>query len=69
VREFPLVPDRAVCAELFGLCGSGLPIAVVDEQGRFRGVVKPLELLTRLGAVEVVEGSAASRPGMRSGEE
>jgi glycine betaine/proline transport system ATP-binding protein len=69
VRDFPRVPDRAVCAELFGLCGSGLPIAVVDQDGRFRGVVKPLELLMRLGAVEVVEGPATRRLSMRSEEE
>ena len=69
VLDFPRVPDRAVCAELFGLCGSGLPIAVVDQDGRLRGVVKPLELLTRLGAVEVVDSSAARRPGTRSQEE
>jgi glycine betaine/proline transport system ATP-binding protein len=69
VRDFPRVPDRAVCAELFGLCGSGLPIAVVDQDGRFLGVVKPLELLTRLGAVEVVDSSAARRPGRRAREE
>jgi glycine betaine/proline transport system ATP-binding protein len=63
VRDFPRVPDRTVCAQLFGLCGSGLPIAVVDENGRLRGVVKPLELLTRLGAVEVVDSIGAHRPG------
>jgi glycine betaine/proline transport system ATP-binding protein len=62
-RDFPRAAETVVCAELFGLCGSGYPIAVVDEQGRLQGVVQPLELLSRLGAVEVVATGAHQRPG------
>jgi glycine betaine/proline transport system ATP-binding protein len=61
VRDFPRAARTSVCAELFGLCGSGSPIAVVDERGRLVGVVHPLELLSRLGAVEVV-GAAGGHP-------
>ena len=54
VPDFPLAAKTSVCADLFGLCGSGLPIAVVDERGRLRGVVQPLELLSSLGAVQAL---------------
>jgi glycine betaine/proline transport system ATP-binding protein len=64
VRDFPRATQTAVCAELFTLCGSGYPIAVVDEAGRLQGVVQPLELLSRLGAVEVVASAGThQRPG------
>jgi glycine betaine/proline transport system ATP-binding protein len=67
VRDFPRAAETSVCAELFGLCGSGSPIAVVDERGRLQGVVQPLELLSRLGAVEVV--GATGRHAMRTARE
>ena len=67
LRDFPRAAKTSVCAELFGLCGSGLPIAVVDERGRLQGVVQPLELLSRLGAVEVV--GATGRHGIPTASE
>ena len=70
VQDFPRADETVVCAELFGLCGSGYPIAVLDERGRLQGVVQPLELLSRLGAVEVVAAAGARpRPGAFQAEE
>lgn len=69
VRDFPRAAKTSVCAELFSLCGSGLPIAVVDERGLLQGVVQPLELLSRLGAVEVVGATGGrARPGVAKTE-
>jgi glycine betaine/proline transport system ATP-binding protein len=67
LRDFPRAAKTSVCAELFGLCGSGLPIAIVDERSRLQGVVQPLELLSRLEAVEVV--GATGRRGMPTAPE
>jgi glycine betaine/proline transport system ATP-binding protein len=63
VRDFPRASEDVVCAELFAVCGSGYPIAVLDERGLLQGVVQPLELLSRLGAVEVVATGAHQHPG------
>ncbi|HWO69746.1 MAG TPA: glycine betaine/L-proline ABC transporter ATP-binding protein [Actinomycetota bacterium] len=59
-RDFERVVETAVVADLFGRFRSGLPVAVVDEQGRLRGMVGPTDLLAALGRLEEV---VASGPG------
>ncbi len=53
-RDFERVPETAVVAELFGRFRSGLPVAIVDADGRLRGMVGPTDLLAALGRLEEV---------------
>jgi glycine betaine/proline transport system ATP-binding protein len=59
ISDFPQTSDSVVCAGLFRLGGQGVPIAVVDQAGLFRGVVDPIDLLAKLGDVEVVDAPEA----------
>ncbi len=60
--DFERVQETAVVAELFGRFRSGLPVAVVDADGRLRGMVGPTDLLA---ALERLEEVAAPRRGGR----
>lgn len=48
VREFSTARSSQELVELYGPCASGLPVAVVDDEGRLRGVVDPLEVFRLL---------------------
>ena len=50
----PVVTDDTTLAKVYQLFGSGLPLAVVDTDGRLIGAVRPLEVLAELGRVEGV---------------
>jgi len=65
-RDFERVDEASVLAELFGRFRSGLPVAVVDAEGRLRGMVAPTDLLAALGRLEEV---AAPERGGREPEE
>ena len=54
VEGVPAVTDDTILAKVYQLFGSGLPIAVVDTEGRLIGSVRPLEVLAELGRVESV---------------
>jgi glycine betaine/proline transport system ATP-binding protein len=64
--EFPQAFDTTTIAEAYELCVSGDPIAVVDERGRLRGVVNPLDIFAELargnggGASDGKEEAAAA---------
>ena len=54
VEAVPAVTDDTILAKVYQLFGSGLPVAVVDGEGRLIGSVRPLEVLAELGRVEDV---------------
>ena len=54
VEAVPAVTVDTTLAKVYQLFGSGLPLAVVDAEGRLIGAVRPLEVLAELGRVEGV---------------
>ncbi|MCY3616651.1 MAG: glycine betaine/L-proline ABC transporter ATP-binding protein [Acidimicrobiaceae bacterium] len=54
IEAVPVVTDDTILAKVYQLFGSGLPLAVVDTDGRLIGEVRPLEVLAELGRVEGV---------------
>ena len=54
VEAVPAVTGDTILAKVYQLFGSGLPVAVVDTEGRLIGSVRPLEVLAELGRVEDV---------------
>ena len=54
IEAVPTVTDDTILAKVYQLFGSGLPVAVVDIDGRLTGSVRPLEVLAELGRVEDV---------------
>ena len=54
VQAVPIVTGDTILAKVYQLFGSGLPLAVVDADGRLIGAVRPLEVLAELGRVEGV---------------
>ncbi len=53
-RPAEQVASDTMLAKVYQLCGSGLPVAVVDGQGVLVGAVQPLEVLAELGRVESI---------------
>ena len=53
--EFPRARRTTPLASLFHLSGNGMPVAVVDDEGALVGMVSPLDIVTTLGQVEVVD--------------
>ena len=53
--EFAQASIDAPLAALFRLSGDGRPVAITDTSGQLVGMVKPLDLLSSLGDVEVVD--------------
>ncbi len=54
VQKVPAVTNDTVLAKVYQLFGSGLPIAVIDGDGRLIGSVRPLRVLDELGRVESI---------------
>ena len=54
VEQVAAVTVDTTLAKVYQLFGSGLPLAVVDAEGRLVGAVRPLEVLAELGRVEGV---------------
>ena len=54
VEAVPAVTVDTTLAKVYQLFGSGLPLSVVDADGRLIGSVRPLEVLAELGRVEGV---------------
>ncbi|MXZ69382.1 MAG: glycine betaine/L-proline ABC transporter ATP-binding protein [Acidimicrobiia bacterium] len=54
IEAVPTVTDDTVLAKVYQLFESGLPVAVVDGEGRLIGSVRPLQVLAELGRVEGV---------------
>ena len=62
VDGFPTTPETARIADLYAMCGDGLPIAVVDSRGAYAGVLMPLDVLTKLTPDAPDSGAARPRP-------
>ena len=54
-NAFPVTAASTPIASLFHLSGDGRPVAVVDADGMLVGMVSPLDILAKLGEVEVVD--------------
>ena len=54
VEAVPAVTVDTTLAKVYQLFGSGLPLAVIDAEGRLIGAVRPLKVLAELGRVEGV---------------
>ena len=52
VQTVPTVTNDTILAKIYQLFGSGLPVAVIDGEGRLTGSVQPLVVLAELGRVE-----------------
>ena len=55
--DFPVAAASDTLADTYDVCTSGLPVAVVDDDGRLAGVVHPLDLLANLSPGQVDEQS------------
>ena len=53
-QPVPAVSSDTALSKVYQLFGSGLPIAVIDEDGRLVGSVRPLRVLDELGRVESI---------------
>ncbi|MGH3442201.1 MAG: quaternary amine ABC transporter ATP-binding protein [Nitriliruptorales bacterium] len=64
LRDFPVTYGDTSISEIYELCSDGWPVAVLSRRdGKLEGVVDPLDLLGRLGAVEHVEAIGEEQPG------
>jgi glycine betaine/proline transport system ATP-binding protein len=48
-RDFPTCVNLTPISDLYRLCATGLPIAVVDDEGFLQGVIDPLDVFAKLG--------------------
>lgn len=48
-RDFPKVEATTSLEETFYLCRKGLPVAVVGDDGRFKGVIEPSDIFATIG--------------------
>jgi len=74
-RDFPTAHEEQELVELYAACAAGLPVALLDDEGRLTGVVEPLEVFALLGgngegadaegAASV--GNTAGQPGVTAG--
>ena len=56
IRDFPTTTGEMPLSEIYELCARGWPVAVLGaKEGKLVGVVDPLDLLGRLGAIEGTE--------------
>jgi len=46
--EFPLTQETTPLADILPLCMAGLPIAVVNDKGKLKGILDPLECLNNI---------------------
>jgi hypothetical protein len=49
-KEFARARETTKLADLFELCARGEPIALLDEDGRLCGMVRPLDVFGQLAA-------------------
>lgn len=67
LTEYPTAARDAQLYELYGPASTGLPIAVVDGQGRLTGVVEPEAVFAQLSSDEQPSGAAVqSETGTRA---
>jgi len=62
IRDFPAAPPDAHLHRLFRLCASGLPVALLDDDGRLAGIADPQAVFAQIAVAE----STAQAPGQES---
>ncbi len=68
-RDFPTASADQELVELYSACAAGLPVALLDEEGRLTGVVEPLAVFRLLGGNgEGADAENASSPGNTAGQ-
>lgn len=65
MTEFPQTEENTPLGEVLTLCGDSLPIAVVSDKGRFRGILEPLDVLSSVSPI----GNENGNGGNESSEE
>lgn len=55
--EFPQTEENTPLGEVLTLCGDSLPIAVVSETGKFRGILEPLDVLSSVSPINTDEAN------------
>ncbi len=55
--DFPVVNESAPIGEVLPLCSQGVPIAVVNDKGIFRGELDPLDVLSNLATSDSTKGN------------
>lgn len=77
-EDYPTVDPDKLLYEVYDECSSGLPVAVVDGDGGFKGVVDPLHVFAKLtpdteqqgtSAAERMAGQAGERPAVKEAQE
>lgn len=57
--DFPVVNESMPIGEVLPLCSQGVPIAVVNDKGIFRGELDPLDVLSNVATSESTKGNGA----------
>jgi glycine betaine/proline transport system ATP-binding protein len=63
-RDFPTCLNLTPISDLYRLCASGLPIAVVDDKGLLQGVIDPLDVFAKLGGAPSSDAGKNGEPAM-----
>ncbi len=56
--DFPQVKATTSLEDIFHLCRSGVPVAVVEETGKFQGVIESSDILDSIGRLSEVTDNA-----------
>jgi glycine betaine/proline transport system ATP-binding protein len=63
-RDFPTCVNLTPISDLYHLCATGLPIAVVDDEGFLQGVIDPLDVFAKLGGARSGDSGNDGEPPM-----
>ena len=63
-RDFPTCVNLTPICDLYRLCATGLPIAVVDDEGFLQGVIDPLDVFAKLGGARSGDSGNDGEPPM-----
>ena len=58
--EFPLTQESTPMADILPLCSAGLPIAVVNDKGKLKGILDPLDCLNSISPTSNDNGGNGS---------
>mgnify|MGYP000468423079 CR=1 FL=1 len=62
VRGVPTAPRDAHLYRLYGLCAGGLPVALLDDDGRLAGVAEPQAVFAQIAIADALPEQAAAPP-------
>ena len=61
--DFPKVEASTTIEEVAHLCQQRLPLAIIDDQGQFKGVVEHSDILASIGRLKDVDGESEATEG------